>query len=151
MKMKCTAKKVRMFFFLLFLLSILSACLGGLGFVFKEHLFGNYYLIAPDVIEQCALCYHEETDRDSYGDVIGETVFAVGYNDKYLIAKQYYSTIWGGDIDKSKIKYYILPLKEGMDWRTKNGLIGTTDSLMFENMRKELGISGLKFTKKVKL
>jgi len=40
-------------------------------------------------------------------------------------------------------------LKEGMDWKTKNGLIETTDSLAFENMKKEFGISDLKFTKEI--
>jgi ribosomal protein L15E len=38
-------------------------------------------------------------------------------------------------------------LKEEMNWRTKNGLIRTTDSLAFENRRKDLGISALKFTR----
>ncbi len=134
-----------------FLLLSLSACIGGFGFVYEEHLFGNYYLIAVDVIEQCSLSYHTKDDGDNYGTVIDETVFAVGYNDKYLIAKQYYSTHWGGAIDKSKIRYFILPLKEGMDWETKNGLMSTRDSLAFENKRKELGISNLKFTKEVDL
>jgi hypothetical protein len=64
-----------------------------------------------------------------------------------LIAKRYYSKNWGGTLNKSKVEYYILPLKEGMNWRTKNGLIGTTDSLAFENKRKDLGTSGLKFTR----
>jgi hypothetical protein len=173
MKTKRIAKKFRMLFLLSFLILSLSTCIGGFGFVFKEHLFGNYYLVATDVIEDCALSYHTENDKVNFGGtVIGETVFAVGYNEKYLIAKQYYHTNreyrideidiskgkpigfnggiefdWEDHLDKSKIKYYILPLKEGMDWRTNNGLIGTTDSLAFENMRKELGISDLKFTR----
>ena len=148
MAAKCIAQKVRILFFLSFLLITLSACIGGFGFVLKEHLFGNYYLVATDGIEGCGLSYHTESDGPNYSDIISQTVFAVGYNEKYLIAKQYYYP-HGGYLDKSKIKYYILPLKEGMDWETKNGLIGTRDSLAFENMRKNLGISELKFTKKI--
>jgi hypothetical protein len=149
-KMKCIAKKEVKISFLLLLLSLsLNACLGGFGFIFKEHLFGNYYLTAPDVIEQCNLTYRSETYGDSYGTIIGQTVFAIGYNDKYLIAKRYYQENPDGRLDKSKIQYYILPLKDGMNWRTENGLIGPLDSLTFENMRKELGVSGLKFTKQV--
>jgi hypothetical protein len=148
METKRIAQKVRMLFFLSFLLVSLSACIGGFGFALEKHLFGNYYLTAPDVIEQCALTYHAKTDVDIYGGIIRATVFAVGYNEKYLIAKQYYNP--NGTPDKSQIRYYILPLLDGsMDWKTKNGLIGTRDSLKFEEMRKELGISDLKFTKKI--
>jgi NDP-sugar pyrophosphorylase family protein len=139
--------KISLFFFFAFFLLSFSTCIGGFGFIFKEHLFGDYYLVAPDAIEQCALSYHTEADGANYGTVIEETVFAVGYNEKYLIAKRYYSKNWDGTLDKSEVEYCILPLKEGMNWRTKNGLIETTDSLAFENRRKELGISGLKFTR----
>ena len=80
--------------FLSFLLVNLSACIGGFGFALKKHLFGNYYLTAVDIIEQCGLSYRSESYSDIWGGnfggtVIGQTVFAVGYNDKYLIAKQY--------------------------------------------------------------
>ncbi|GHT80158.1 hypothetical protein AGMMS50262_24230 [Bacteroidia bacterium] len=149
MKTKSIVKKVGIFLFLSFLLLSVRACIGGFGFVFKEHLFGNYYLVATDIIEGCTLCYHTENDGDIYGNVIEQTVFAVGYNERYLIAKRYYHKDWEGTLDKSKIKYYILPLLEGMDWWTKNGMTETTDSLNFENMRKELGINDLKFTKKI--
>jgi hypothetical protein len=150
MEMKCTVRKVRMSFFLLLLLLSLNACIGGFGFALKEHLFGNYYLVATDAIEWCHLSYHTENDKVNFGGtIIGKTVFAVGYNDKYLIAKRYYQENPDGTLDKSEIAYYILPLKEGMNWRTKNGLIGPLDSLTFEKKRKDLGISELKFTKEV--
>ena len=162
---KRIAPKVKMLFFLSFLLLSLSTCVGGFGFVFKEHLFGNYYLTAPDDIEQCALSYRSESYSDIYGGnfggiVIDETVFAVGYNEKYLIAKQCkisyrengkFLILWT-DYERivGNIRYYILPIEEeGMNWRTKNGLIGPLDSLAFENKRKELGISDLKFTKNI--
>jgi len=148
--MRYIIKKVSIFSYLSFLLFSLNSCIGGLGFVYKEHLFGNYYLVAMDVIEQCSLSYHTENDKVNFGGtIIGQTVFAVGYNEKYLIAKQYYHNNPDRTIDKSKINYYILPLIEGMNWRTKNGLIGPVDSLTFENIRKNIGISQLKFTKTV--
>jgi len=147
--MKLLFKTISLFFCLSLLLLGLNTCVGGFGFAFKEHLFDNYYLTAPDVIEQCSLSYHSESDGSIYGTVIVQTVFAVGYNDKYLIAKRYYCNNPDGSLDKSKIKYCILPLIEGMDWRTKNGLLETMDSLTFESIRKNLGISDLKFTKNI--
>ncbi|MBK9282761.1 MAG: DUF3997 domain-containing protein [Sphingobacteriaceae bacterium] len=64
----------------------------------------------------------------------------MGYNDKYMIVKQYPRTFPNAP-NKTIINYYILPFKKGMNWRTKNGLIGPLTESEFKEKRKELGIS----------
>ena len=131
--------------FLLILL-IFTGC-GGLAI--KEKIIDSYYLVAVDIDEDCSLSYQEPTDEDNHGIVIGATVFAVGYNDKYMLVKQHPRT-FPSPPDKKITNYYILPLKKGMDWRSKNGLIGPLTITQFDEKRKELYISdGVKFTKEI--
>jgi hypothetical protein len=125
----------------LFIICLLSGCIGGLGFVTKDHICGNYYLVAPDDDVQLSLSYHEPTDGDNYGTFITETVFAVGYNEKYIIVKQHPNN------NRSITNYFILPLIKGFNWRTNNGLIGPLTLEQFNEKRKELNIpDSLKFT-----
>ena len=145
---------------LCFCILLFNSCIGGFGFIFKKHLFGNYYLIATDDIEDCCLSHHKETDENNWGEVIEPTVFAVGFNSHYLIAKQYYHPFYDTDTplsssystyevirpDKNNIRYYILPIKEDMNWRTLNGLLGPLSYDDFEAKRRELGISDIEFS-----
>jgi len=113
----------------------------------KNHLFGNYYLLALDVDEQLSLCYHDSSDENNYGTIIGPTVFAIGYNDSFIIIMQHPqdSSVL---VSKKKVNYFILPLKQGFNWKTMNGLIGPFTMNQFKSKRKELGIPGsLTFTK----
>lgn len=89
----------------------------------KEHLFGNYYLMAIDVKSQMSLCYHEPSDGSNYGTIIGPTVTAIGYNESFLIAKQNPMYIERSN-KNSSVNFFILPIKEEFNWRTMNGLIG---------------------------
>ena len=135
-------------FYVLSLLT-LSGCVGGTGFVIKEKVIDNYYLIATDVDEDLVLSYHEDVDGDNYGTIIDATIFAVGHNDKFIIVKQH-PRISPNAPDKKITNYYILPLKKGMDWRSKNGLIGPLTLKTFNEKRKELEIpEGLTFTKEI--
>lgn len=128
---------------------ILSTFLGCHNFVIEEKLVGNYYLVASDEEYGCNLAFKENKDQD-FGTLISPTVFAVGYNDDYMIVKQHPRT-FPNPPDKSITNYYILPLKEGMNWRTKNGLIGPLTELEFIAKRKELEIrDDLTFTKVLK-
>ena len=59
----------------------------GCGFVHDEHLVGPYRLIAVDVSEQMNVSYSLDS-----GEAVGripETVFAVGWDDHYIVAKQH--------------------------------------------------------------
>ncbi|MFI5196425.1 MAG: hypothetical protein ACHQD8_04985 [Chitinophagales bacterium] len=126
-------------------LYIIVACLfsgcGGRGLAIKENIFGNYFLVARDDVGQLSLAYHETGIESIYGIVIAQTVFAVGYNEHYIIVKQH------PDGDKQITNYYILPIKKGMDWGTKNGLIGPLTLEQFNEKRIALNIpDGLNFT-----
>lgn len=127
----------------LLILSLLSGCL---GFDIKQKVVGNYYLIATDEEEQLSLSYCEPSDQNGCGGIIEGTVFAVGFNANYIIVKQH-PRIFPNPPNKNITNYYILPLKDTMNWRTKNGLIGPLTLDQFNEKRKELNIpDSLKFT-----
>ena len=117
-------------------------------FAIEEKIFGKYYLVAADEGDQCALSYHEN-DRDNYSHIVGATVFAVGFNENYMIIKQHPRT-WPYP-HENVTYFYILPLKEGMDWCTMNGLLGPMTIEQFNQKRKDLNIpNSLTFTKVMK-
>jgi hypothetical protein len=79
-----------------------------LGFAYEEKLIGDYGLIAVDVMEQMSVSKF----RNGTGGVavINETVFAVGCNNEFLIAKQHPNR---GKIDRSVTNFYILRVSDG--------------------------------------
>ena len=80
---------------------------------------------------------------------LGATVFAVGFNENYMIIKQHPRT-WPYP-HENVTYFYILPLKEGMDWCTMNGLLGPMTIEQFNQKRKDLNIpNSLTFTKVMK-
>jgi hypothetical protein len=122
-------------FILLFNIILLSSCNNGIRFRF----LGNYYLVAPDIDEQTSLSYHESSDGLVYGDVIKATVFAVGYNNAYIIAKQH------PDGNRRITNYFILPVKKEFNWKTNNGLMGPMTLNQFEKMQLSLDIKSIQF------
>jgi hypothetical protein len=134
-------------FYLIVTVLLLQGCIGGYGFVYKDHLFGNYYLIGVDEEEQMSLSYHTPEDRDSYSGVIEEAVFAIGYNEKYVIVKQH-PRKFPNPPDRKITNYFILPIKKGFDYWTMNGLAGPMTLEQFIEKRYELKIpDSLHFTK----
>lgn len=130
----------------LLLFLILCLLYGCIGVAIKENIFGNYYIVATDIDEDLSLTYHEPIDGDNYGIIIQATVFAVGYNEKYIIAKQH-PRAFPNPPNKSITNFFILPLSKGFNWRTNNGLIGPLTLEQFNTKRKELNIpDSLKFT-----
>ena len=130
-------------------LSILMLFFGCQDLAIKEKIIENYYLVAADDSEGTILSYHDSSDGNNYSGIIEATVFAVGYNDNYMIVKQH-PCVLPHSPDKKITNYYILPLKNGMDWKTKNGLVGPLTLEQFNEKRKELNISDeLTFTKEI--
>jgi len=120
------------------------------GLVINENIFGNYYLVASDTNEDLCLSYHESCDGGIYGTVVTPTVFAIGYNENYIIVKQH-PRAFPNPPDKSITNFYILPVKNGFNWRTNNGLLGPLTFDQFNQKRKELNIpNSLNFTKEMK-
>jgi len=127
-----------------FIFLIFTSCS---GFAIEEKLLDNYYLIAGDISEDCSLSY--KVSDDDFGTVIGATVFAIGYDKQFIIAKQYPRT-FPNPPNKKVINYYILPIKRVMNWKNKNGLVGPLSYDQFVLKRKELKLNDeLKFTKEI--
>ncbi len=66
---------------------ITAFCFVGCGFVHDEEIVGPYRLIAVDTDSQMNVSY-DSGDGSAIGR-IPETVFSIGYNQKYIVAKQH--------------------------------------------------------------
>ena len=76
--------------------------IAGCGFVHDEGIIGAYRLIAVDMDEQMGICY-DLSDGSAAGR-INETVFAYGFNNRYIVAKQHPND------DRSITYYYYLDM-----------------------------------------
>jgi hypothetical protein len=85
------------------LLAQLTACWQTV--IFDEKITGLYRLSAIDISEQMSVCY-ELKDEDSCVGRIPETVFSVGWNEHFIVAKQHPSN------DKSVTNYFILDMRK---------------------------------------
>jgi len=61
-----------------------------LGFHWDERIDGPYFLVAVDALEEMSVSYREppNTSGSAFG-LIEETVFAVGWNADYIVAKRH--------------------------------------------------------------
>lgn len=82
----------------------LFACafLTGCDLVHNERLTGDYHLTAVDVMEQMAVS--RNLHDGLFVGRIDETVFSVGWNDHYIVAKQHPGN------DRSVTHYYYLDI-----------------------------------------
>jgi hypothetical protein len=134
-----------------FYISILFLCTQcQQGFILHQKIVDNYYIIAPGIYERAALCFQTKDDWANYGELVPATVFAVGYNNEYMIVKQHPLLSFTNAIDKTTTNYYILPILKTIDWSTKNGLMGPLSLEDFDQWRKELRIENIPFTKVIK-
>jgi hypothetical protein len=85
----------------------LSSCIWGLSIEHK-HITDKFYLVAPDLIEQLNISYHYKDQ--SYFGVVDQTVFAVGFNEDFIIAKQHPSS-WDKPINKDTTLYYLIDIR----------------------------------------
>ena len=110
--------------------------------VILDHLVGIYYLVAADDDRQCSLATHEPSDGGTYGNVVNQTVFAVGYNEKYIIAKQH------PDNNRKITNYFIVPVEQHITRENLNNILGPLTYNQFMTKRHELIIpDSLHFTK----
>ena len=128
-------------FFLL--LPLLQSC----GFVYKQHLTGNYYLIAVDTKDDMDVCYHRQTDDALYIGITGASVYAVGYDDDFILVKAYRALRDSMDIslqryDKNTTEYYIIPVNNTQEaWEAQENKFRAFSKKDFEVKRRELGVS----------
>jgi hypothetical protein len=94
--------------FILLLSTIFSSCYFG-AFLVEQDLPGNYDLWAQDSLHQLKIT-HSHKNNSVYELIIGETVYAVGYSEKYIIAKSYSK--------KSKyVSYHIIEVEKDLSER----------------------------------
>ena len=82
--------------------SALAICLVGCGFVHDEHLIGPYRLVAVDSFADMGICY-ELASGDCAGRIT-ETVFAAGWDTRYVVAKRHPQD------NRAKTDYFILEI-----------------------------------------
>ncbi len=100
--------------------------LTGCGFVYDEKLVGPYRLVAIDITEQMSVCYSAAAEESCIGR-IEETVFSVGWNAQYIVAKQHPSN------DKSVTNYFILDIaKDRMNSDPSESVTGPLSEVEFK-------------------
>ncbi len=110
--------------------------------VHNEKIIEGFYLIAVDINEDMDLSY--EVGSGNFVGIIGQTVFAVGFNKNYIIAKQH-------PYNNRKITNYYIVMIDNLDplWPEKN-VIGPFTKQEFNLKRQELNITDIKFTKVIR-
>lgn len=80
------------------------------GLIYEEDLANGYAVWATDTIEDAAIV-HRDKGRSAAREVIHSMVFAYGWNDDFIIAKQHPEK--DGKIDTSMTNWYILEVASG--------------------------------------
>jgi hypothetical protein len=114
----------------------------------NEHIVGRYYLGYLDGRDYMSIEVESKKNKGSYRSVITPTVFEIGFNENFIIAKQHPKPDFSKPMDKSVINYFIIPLKFRVsEWDDLNR-IGPLTRKEFIDKRKELKISdSLTFTR----
>ena len=134
-------KTVISLFILLFLL--MQSC----GFVYERHLTGNYYLIAVDTKEDMDVCYHQQKKDAPYTGLTGASVYAVGYDDEFILVKAYPALKDSMGIslhryNKNTTEYYIIPVNNTQEtWEAQENKFGPFCRTRFEVKLNGLGVS----------
>jgi len=125
------------FFGVVVTLLLLLSCNGT-----PNHITNRYYLVSADAVEDTYLAYCLDDKEYSFVGVVEKTIFSVGFNDSYIIAKQHPAM-------SEKINYFIIPIYKEFTEFPEKGVIGPLNLEQFEIKTKELNISGITFTKTI--
>lgn len=122
----------------LLLLCCLCGC--GNGFVYEEHLTGNYYLIGIDSKEDMDVCYYDK-EVDVFLGIVGGGVCGAGFDEQFILVKKY-KELENYRYDKSCLEYYIIPI-DNTQYATdaQENCFGPFDEQGFEAKRRELGVA----------
>jgi len=121
------------------------------GFVVKKDVIANYYLIATDVPENMVLSYYASDSGDNYEEIVPSTVYEIGHNSKYIIAKQHPRT-FPNPPDTAITNYYIVPIRTNSATSMKKTVIGPLTLEEFNVKCKELNIQAeIKFSDVMKI
>ena len=98
----------------------------------EKKIVGKYYLVAVDVAEDMTICY--KLENGDYLGVVEETIFAVGFNEKYIIAKQHPGN------NKSVTNYFIIPVNQSKNFYPDTRMNKALTLEQFNQGRQESGI-----------
>jgi hypothetical protein len=103
---------------------------------YKKTIANGYTLYAYEADEDMSLAHF-----DKYGalEIITPTVFSIGYNKDFIIAKQH-PTIYPDKENKSITNYFIVPIKQPVKWTNTDIAIGPLTEDAFWKWRKKLNI-----------
>ncbi|HET9130715.1 MAG TPA: hypothetical protein VFO86_07205 [Terriglobia bacterium] len=118
---------------------VLTACIGG-GVFYKETLTGKFAFWALDGLADNSLV-EESPDRKSCTVLVGPTVFAAGFDKRFIIVARHPKT--DTDIDRPQTEYFVISIADGIAH-------GPTSFESFSELRASLGVSQqLQFTKRI--
>ena len=115
------------------LLAFIVGC-GGIGFAYEKNLSGKYCLVACDVLEQMSIDEIPSDGGNIYNGVISATVFAVGWDEHFIIVKQHPRSDKHPAGDRAVTYFYILRVSDGK-------LSEQLDKRAFNVERDKLGVS----------
>jgi hypothetical protein len=123
-------------FVFIFAAIALNAC----GYVRDEHIDSPYRLVAIDSFDETDVCY--ELPQDACVGRVPQTVFAVGFDTKYLVVARHRNS------DRSKSKYYyLIRALDGPLIDPSVSVRGPYDAGAFDVESKRLGLPA--FTRKL--
>ena len=120
-----------------FIAVLLIGCSG----LATEHVIDNYYLTKMDYSDiELDLSYKLKSWGDFLG-VVEPVVFAIGYNNDFIIVKQHPRNFTETIINKNSPNYYIIPFKYKIHDSLDENKFGPLTFEEFLIKRKELKIS----------
>ncbi len=106
--MKASSKTTWIFLLCLFLLVSLACICGGTGLLYEKDLGNGYAVWAVDIIEEA--CVMKKIDSDSAVCKVPPTVFEYGWDERYIVAKQYAQKNYY-EVDTTKVNWFIVDMK----------------------------------------
>ena len=127
---------------------ILNSCFG-LWDSDSDEIIGNYIVGWIDLEETRSIS--ERFAKNSRGSVVltPEYIFAVGNNERYIIAKQHPTNGFrnGFKINTKITNYFIIDASKSAQYNAEN-VFGPLDKKQFDSLRKKWNIERIEFDKK---
>lgn len=122
----------------MFICHVLSSCFP-FGFA-SEHVVGDYYVTTTDG-DDAKQRLSRRVENDNYIGVVGHMVYAVWFNEKFLIVKQH-PPVGEEKVDDKITYYYIVFVDNAASDKIlyNDSVVGPLDDIMFELSVDELGI-----------
>jgi len=107
----------------------------------SEVIIGDYFVGWADLVANRSITYSEDKEHSFHEVLVGGYVFAVGNNDKYIIAKQHPNLS-----DTTNPEYFIIDINQKA-YKNRGTVFGPMTESEFQKKTSELNISELKFDK----